>query len=161
MRHATDARAIVVERRHSAKMSPARFGPLSGEGNCRLAGSLALQYPDRAGNPFDLRQFRHGCIEIFAVSVLGTVEVHKHILVVVADDQLLAHLEARASQFFLGGRLVRGGIPFKNDIGLDLHGNLQRYAVAAEAAGSTSTTGSETTGSDETAGSIKGVLIAN
>jgi hypothetical protein len=38
---------------------------------------------------------------------------------------------------------------------------LQRYDVAAEAAGSTSTTGSETTGSDETAGSIKGVLIAN
>jgi len=51
---------------------------------------------------------------------------------------------------------VRGGVPFKKDVGLDLHGNLQRYDVAAEAAGSTSTTGS-----GETAGSIKGVLIAN
>jgi hypothetical protein len=87
--------------------------------------------------------------------------VHEHILVVVADDELLAHLEARASQLFLGGRLVRGGVPFKNNIGLDLHGNLQCYAVAAEAAGSTSTTGSETTGFDQSAGSIKGVLIAN
>jgi hypothetical protein len=85
---------------------------------------------------------------------------------VVADDQLLAHLQARASQFFLDGRLVRGDVPFKNDVGLDLHGNLQRYDVAAEAAGSTSTTGSETTASettrsDQMAGSIKGVLIAN
>jgi hypothetical protein len=57
---------------------------------------------------------------------------------------------------FDGGLLVGGGVLFKNGIGLDLHGNLRGYAVAAEAAGI-----DNNNSSDQTAGSIQGVLIIN
>jgi hypothetical protein len=65
--------------------------------------------------------------------------MHEHILEVVTNDKLKAILQARAPQLVNRGCLVRAGVDFKNDIGLDLHANLQCQDAAAKAAGTSAT----------------------